>query len=189
MTSCSGRGRSGRCGPFSPTARRGPSESRRGAAGTPPARSLAMCSSGAGRAPTTATGRSIPTRFRELIWTAPCDDRRDSRDQGATVNSPPLPGSRPAGEWPSTTHRFVVDGHKGYTMVSDEHDRPVHLEIRMSRAGGVLRGLLDSLADQRLAGAAPRGAAVRLRRAAGGSLVRAVRLDAGPRLSSTGRNP
>ena len=31
-------------------------------------------------------------------------------------------------------------------MASDEHDRPVHLEIRMSRAGGVLRGLLDSLA-------------------------------------------
>ena len=48
---------------------------------------------------------------------------------------------------PSTTHRFVVDGHKGYvTVASDEHGRPVHLEIRMSRAGGVLRGLLDSLA-------------------------------------------
>ena len=31
-------------------------------------------------------------------------------------------------------------------MASDEHGRPVHLEIRMSRAGGVLRGLLDSLA-------------------------------------------
>ena len=35
-----------------------------------------MCSSGAGRAHTTATGRSIPTRSRELTWTAPCDDRR-----------------------------------------------------------------------------------------------------------------
>ena len=32
------------------------------------------------------------------------------------------------------------------TVASDEHGRPVHLEIRMSRAGGVLRGLLDSLA-------------------------------------------
>ena len=40
-----------------------------------------------------------------------------------------------------------MDGHKGYlTVATDEHDRPVHLEIRMSRAGGVLRGLLDSLA-------------------------------------------
>ena len=53
----------------------------------------------------------------------------------------------PAEEWQSVTHRFVVDGHKGYvTVASDEHGRPVHLEIRMSRAGGVLRGLLDSLA-------------------------------------------
>ena len=41
-----------------------------GAAGTPLARSLAMSSSGAGRAHTTATGRSIPTRFREQTWTA-----------------------------------------------------------------------------------------------------------------------
>ena len=32
------------------------------------------------------------------------------------------------------------------TVASDEHGRPVHLEIRMSRAGGVRRGLLDSLA-------------------------------------------
>ena len=32
------------------------------------------------------------------------------------------------------------------TVASDEHGRPVHLQIRMSRAGGVLRGLLDSLA-------------------------------------------
>ena len=32
------------------------------------------------------------------------------------------------------------------TVASDEHGRPVHLQIHMSRAGGVLRGLLDSLA-------------------------------------------
>ena len=53
----------------------------------------------------------------------------------------------PAEEWQSVTHRFVIDSHKGYlTVASDEHDGPVHLDIRMSRAGGVLRGLLDSLA-------------------------------------------
>ncbi len=41
-----------------------------------------------------------------------------------------------ADEWRSLTHRFVVDGHKGnLTIATDEHDRPVHLEIRMSRAG------------------------------------------------------
>ena len=53
----------------------------------------------------------------------------------------------PAEEWQSVTHRFVVDSHKGYlTVATDEHGRPVHLEVRMSRAGDVLRGLLDSLA-------------------------------------------
>ena len=31
-------------------------------------------------------------------------------------------------------------------MVTDEHGRPVLLEIRMAKAGGVLRGLLDALA-------------------------------------------
>ena len=52
-----------------------------------------------------------------------------------------------AQEWPSTTHRFAVGGHKGYiTAAADGHGRPLLLEIRMSRAGGVLRGLLDSLA-------------------------------------------
>ncbi len=53
----------------------------------------------------------------------------------------------PAEEWGSLTHRFVIDGHKGYlTVASDEHGRPVHLEIRMSKAGAVLRGLLNALA-------------------------------------------
>ena len=48
----------------------------------------------------------------------------------------------PAEEWESPTHRFSLAGHKVYvTVASDEHGRPVHLEIRMSRAGGVLRGL------------------------------------------------
>ena len=87
-------------------------------------------------------------------WTGLCADgvgyearSTDPRDQGAAMNSPPLSGFQPVEEWHSTTHRFVVDGHKGYvTVPSDEHGRPVHLEIRMSRAGGVLRGLLDSLA-------------------------------------------
>lgn len=50
-------------------------------------------------------------------------------------------------EWQSLTHRFVVDRHKGYlTVATDELGRAVHIEIRMSRAGGVLRGMLDSLA-------------------------------------------
>ena len=50
-------------------------------------------------------------------------------------------------EWQSLTHRFAISGHKGYvTVATDEHGRPVPLEIRMAKAGGVLRGLLDSLA-------------------------------------------
>ena len=50
-------------------------------------------------------------------------------------------------EWQSLTHRFAINGHKGYlTVATDEHGRPVPLEIRMAKAGGVLRGLLDSLA-------------------------------------------
>ena len=53
----------------------------------------------------------------------------------------------PSEEWKSVTHRFAVDRHKGYvTIAIDRFDRPVHLEIRMARAGGVLRGLLDALA-------------------------------------------
>ena len=35
-------------------------------------------------------------------------------------------------EWRSLTHRFAISGHKGYvTVASDEHGRPVLLEIRM----------------------------------------------------------
>ena len=50
-------------------------------------------------------------------------------------------------EWQSLTHRFAISGHKGYvTVATDEHGRPVLLEIRMAKAGGVLRGLLDALA-------------------------------------------
>ena len=50
-------------------------------------------------------------------------------------------------EWESRTHRFSISGHKGYvTVATDEHGQPVLLEIRMAKAGGVLRGLLDSLA-------------------------------------------
>ena len=49
-------------------------------------------------------------------------------------------------EWQSLTHRFAIRGHKGYvTVASDEHGRPGVLEIRMAKAGGVLRGLLDAL--------------------------------------------
>ena len=67
---------------------------------------------------------------------------------GLTPTSQDRPPSRPAPpvEWTGLTHRFSVDGHKGYVTVALEHGRPVHLEIRMAKAGGVLRGLLDSLA-------------------------------------------
>ena len=48
-------------------------------------------------------------------------------------------------EWQSLTHRFSISGHKGYvTVATEEHGRPVLLEIRMAKAGGVLRGLLDA---------------------------------------------
>ena len=123
MTSCSGRGRSGRCGPCSPTARRGPSESRKGAAGTPPARSLAMCSSGAGRAHTTATARSIPTRFRERTWTAPCDDRR------VAVPDPPLRHQR---------------AHRAELGVASQPPHPCHIVprgYRVRRSSGSGRNL------------------------------------------------
>ena len=59
------------------------------------------------------------------------------------------PGPRVAmtDEWRSLTHRFAIGGHHGYIIVAtDEHDRPLLLEIRMAKAGGVLRGLLDALA-------------------------------------------
>ena len=80
-------------------------------------------------------GRGPQPRIREPL----------RRVRIAPVNAERPPAS--AEEWDSLTHRFAVSGHKGYvTVASDEHGRPVHLEIRMSRAGGVLRGLLDSLA-------------------------------------------
>ena len=47
----------------------------------------------------------------------------------------------------AVSHSPIRGRFKGYlTVASDEHGRPVHLEIQVSRAGGVLRGLLDSLA-------------------------------------------
>ena len=50
-------------------------------------------------------------------------------------------------EWQSLTRRFAISGHKGYvTVATDEHGRPVLLEIRMAKAGGVLRKLLNALA-------------------------------------------
>ena len=53
----------------------------------------------------------------------------------------------PSIEWESVTHRFAVGGHKGYVIAAhDEDGRPVHIEIRMAKEGGVLRGLLDCLA-------------------------------------------
>ena len=61
--------------------------------------------------------------------------------------APPPPGDRaPPVEWQSVTHRFAVGGHKGYLIVAADGGRPVHLEIRMAKAGTLLRGLLDSLA-------------------------------------------
>ena len=61
--------------------------------------------------------------------------------------TPPIdPSPSPPNEWESVTHRFVVDRHEGYVIVAAENGRPVHLDIRMAKTGGVLRGLLDSLA-------------------------------------------
>lgn len=58
-----------------------------------------------------------------------------------------FPNGQPAQEWAAITHRFSVSGHVGHISVAtDEHDRPVLLEIRMAKAGGLLRGLLNSLA-------------------------------------------
>ena len=57
------------------------------------------------------------------------------------------PNGPPAQEWASITHRFSVGGHKGcISVAADEHGRPVLIEVRMAKAGGLLRGLLDSLA-------------------------------------------
>lgn len=69
-------------------------------------------------------------------------------DGGVAPSGPdatPSPAGPPL-EWPAVTHRFVVGGHKGYITVAEELGRPVHVEIRVAKAGGVLRGLLDSLA-------------------------------------------
>ena len=45
-------------------------------------------------------------------------------------------------EWRSLTHRFAVGGHHGYIIVAtDDQDRPLLLEIRMSKAGGLLRDI------------------------------------------------
>ena len=41
-------------------------------------------------------------------------------------------------EWQSLTHRSAIRGRKRYvTVATDEHGRPVLLEIRMAKAGGV----------------------------------------------------
>ena len=57
------------------------------------------------------------------------------------------PRQPPAPEWESITHRFDVSGHEGYlTIATDELGAPVLLEVRMAKAGGLLRGLLDALA-------------------------------------------
>lgn len=58
----------------------------------------------------------------------------------------PPPPSEPAPEWESVTHRFAVGGHKGYVIAATDRGVPIHIEIRMAKEGGTLRGLLDSLA-------------------------------------------
>ena len=68
-------------------------------------------------------------------------------------------------EWQSLTHRFAIRGHKGYvTEATDEHGRPVLLEIRMAKAGGGAQGHAGRPRRKRLTGAAARGLAIRLRR-------------------------
>ena len=50
--------------------------------------------------------------------------------------SRPGPLAEMTNEWQSLTHRFAISGHKGYvTVASDEHGRPVLLEIRMAKVG------------------------------------------------------
>lgn len=61
--------------------------------------------------------------------------------------APPAPLPGPAQEWESVTHRFVVGGHKGYVIAATQDGIPIHIEIRMAKQGGTLRGLLDSLAN------------------------------------------
>ena len=112
------------------------------ASGTAPAagRRNAAAADGPHRA---ATYRSLSPGSGSLAGRFPLTRSR------ATI--PPVdtapPKGPPAEEWASITHRFSVGGHIGYISVAaDEHDRPVLIEVRMSKAGGLLRGLLDSLA-------------------------------------------
>lgn len=65
----------------------------------------------------------------------------------ALAPSSSLPPPATSSESESITHRFAVAGHKGYVIAATDADgRPVHIEIRMAKEGGLLRGLLDSLA-------------------------------------------
>ena len=62
----------------------------------------------------------------------------------ADSGSPP---AAPATEWLSVTHRFSVSGHKGYLIAATDADGHLVLfEIRMSKAGALLRGVMDALA-------------------------------------------
>ena len=90
------------------------------------------------------------------------------------------PGPRVAmtDEWRSLTHRFAIGGHHGYIIVAtDEHDRPLLLEIRMAKAGGSSPGPARRPCDQRVAGIAEGRAAGVLRGPAAIRQVRAVRMD------------
>ena len=58
----------------------------------------------------------------------------------------PPPPTEPAPEWESVTHRFVLAGHRGYVIAAAQDGIVIHVEILMSKEGGMLRGLLDSLA-------------------------------------------
>ena len=54
-------------------------------------------------------------------------------------------------EWRSLTHRFAVGGHHGYIIVAtDDQDRPLLLEIRMSKAGRGYYGTFHHLSEQHL---------------------------------------
>ncbi|MYK10733.1 MAG: hypothetical protein F4041_13965 [Acidobacteriia bacterium] len=64
----------------------------------------------------------------------------------AEHSSPRQPPTAPAPTWKSVTHHFSVGAHEGYVIVALEHARPIHIDIRMAKAGGPLRGLLDALA-------------------------------------------
>ena len=64
----------------------------------------------------------------------------------AEPSSPSKPPRTPAPEWKSVTHHFSVGAYEGYVIVALEHARPIYIDIRMAKAGGPLRGLLDALA-------------------------------------------